>query len=107
MNKENIIRQMYTYAPELSHECREKALNAAVKAIQDFLRIGEPVTITNLGAFKLYKTKPRPSRNPRTGETFEMPAVTKIKFKMSPTLAHALNPHSPAAKRKRKKRGRK
>lgn len=57
---------------------------------QGLLKEGE-VKITNLGFFRISKTKERSGRNPKTGEPITISARTKVKFKPAKTLTQYFN----------------
>lgn len=56
-----------------------------VKVIQEAMKKGEKITLSGLGTFKVKARKARVGRNPKTGETVQIPAGRKISFK--PSLA--------------------
>lgn len=50
------------------------------------MSVGSQIRIQSLANFSKVKTKPRKSRNPRTGESVDVPAKKKIKIKPSASL---------------------
>lgn len=70
--------------------CTKKEAQAAVEsvlnAIRGSLKKKEPVTISGFGTFKVKETKARMGRNPKTGETIQIPAKKKIAFRASKEL---------------------
>lgn len=66
------------------------AVNATFKAIADGLARGEEVKIAGLGIFDVRPTKGRIGRNPATGESLEIPAGKKIRFRPSSDLRERL-----------------
>ena len=58
------------------------------KALQD----GEKLDIRGFGSFKSKERKAHQTRNPRTGETIQVPAQKVAAFKPSKELAELLNP---------------
>jgi nucleoid DNA-binding protein len=54
--------------------------------IKGSLKKQEDVAISGFGTFKVKQTKARMGRNPKTGETIQIPAKKKISFKVSKEL---------------------
>lgn len=52
---------------------------------------GEPVRIKGLGILRSKMMLAKKGRNPRTGETIELPERRKVAFSMSSTLKSAIN----------------
>jgi DNA-binding protein HU-beta len=65
-------------------------LEAFVDTITQLMRSGEKVNITGLGIFKVADRKAREGRNPRTGETIQIPASKKMRFTPSKVLKEAV-----------------
>jgi DNA-binding protein HU-beta len=55
------------------------------------IKLGEKVNITNLGIFKIREKKARVARNPKTGESIQVPAKKAPKFIASKHLKEAVN----------------
>ena len=74
-------------------EVKKQAL-AAVDAMFDTivktLGRGEEVAITGFGTFKVTKRAARQGRNPATGETIQIAASTKPKFRAGKVLKEAV-----------------
>ena len=59
--------------------------------MRDNLIEGNRIEIRGFGALEIKDTKPKPAaRNPRTGDTIEVPARRKAKFKPGKILKEAL-----------------
>ena len=54
--------------------------------IKSTLKKREPVAISGFGTFKVKETKARMGRNPKTGESIQIPAKKKIAFRVSKEL---------------------
>ena len=54
--------------------------------IKGSLKKQEDVAISGFGTFKVKQTKARAGRNPKTGETIQIPAKKKVAFKASKEL---------------------
>ena len=59
----------------------KEVVQAALDIIIDSLAKGETVELRNFGIFKVRSRKPRIGRNPKTGETVEIPAKKTVTFK--------------------------
>lgn len=58
----------------------QKALDALIHTIIETIKTGDKVNITGLGIFKLKDKKARLARNPKTGESIQVPAKKAPKF---------------------------
>ena len=58
--------------------------------IKGSLKSKEDVAISGFGTFKVKQTKARAGRNPKTGETIQIPAKRKVAFKASKDLKEML-----------------
>jgi len=59
-------------------------------SIKNSLKKKEDVAISGFGTFKVKQTKARTGRNPKTGETIQIPAKRKVAFKASKELKSIL-----------------
>ncbi|GER94825.1 HU family DNA-binding protein [hot springs metagenome] len=69
----------------------ERALDTVIKTIKDTVRAGGSINFYGLGTFTAVDRKARKSRNPKTGETIEVPAKKAPKFTPSKTWRNELN----------------
>ena len=58
--------------------------------IKGSLKNKEDVAISGFGTFKVKQTKARAGRNPKTGETIQIPAKKKVAFRASKELKSIL-----------------
>lgn len=71
----------------ITHAQAAKALTAVVDCLViDTLQVGNSTTIPGLGTFKKVNVAAKVGRNPKTGTTVQIPAKTKLAFKMSSKL---------------------
>ncbi|MDD5194947.1 MAG: HU family DNA-binding protein [Candidatus Omnitrophica bacterium] len=84
MNKAELVEVV------AKNTCTKKEAQTAVEAVLDAIRGSlkkqEPVAISGFGTFKVKQTKARQGRNPKTGETIQIPAKKKIAFRASKEL---------------------
>jgi nucleoid DNA-binding protein len=65
-------------------------VDSVLNSIRDSLRKREDVAISGFGTFRVKQTKARMGRNPKTGETIQIPAKKKIAFRASKDLKSIL-----------------
>jgi nucleoid DNA-binding protein len=68
----------------------QKALEAMIRTIIETIKTGDKVNITGLGIFKLKDKKARMARNPKTGESIQVPAKKAPKFLPSKNFKEAV-----------------
>ncbi len=68
-----------------------KAVHAVLRAVQDALSRGERVAIAGFGVFEVTQRAARKGRNPRTGETIDIPPTKAVRFRPGKTLREAVN----------------
>lgn len=64
----------------------ERAVDSVFDGITDELKKGGSVDVASFGKFEAKKRAARQARNPRTGESVQVPATTVPKFRASKTL---------------------
>lgn len=69
----------------------EAAYNAVFRHLGAALARGEEVKIHGFGTFSISRRNARVGRNPRTGETIEVPAARVAKWQPSKTLKTSIN----------------
>ena len=70
----------------MSKKDAEKAVNAALAAITEELKNGGKVSLVGFGTFGVRKRAARTGKNPRTGESVQIPAATIPTFKPGKAL---------------------
>ena len=68
----------------------QMAVEAVFGAIKGSLKKKDPVAISGFGTFKVKQTKARQGRNPKTGETIQIPAKKKVAFRASKELKESI-----------------
>ncbi|HET9870747.1 MAG TPA: HU family DNA-binding protein [bacterium] len=68
----------------------QKALDALINTIIETIKTGDKVNITGLGIFKIKDKKARLARNPKTGESIQVPAKKAPKFLPSKNFKEAV-----------------
>jgi integration host factor subunit beta len=73
MTKADLVEEV-AWATELSNKDAALLVEIALDSIIEALNRGEKVELRGFGSFRLRTRKPRRGRNPKTGETVEIPA---------------------------------
>ena len=90
MNKSDLIR-VVAEKTGLSRKDTEKALTAALEAITKALTAGEKVQLVGFGAFEVKARAARVGRNPKTGQSIQIPASSAPIFKPGKVLKEAVS----------------
>jgi DNA-binding protein HU-beta len=68
-----------------------RAVESVLDVIESALRSGDTVALVGFGTFTVKARAARAGRNPRTGETIEIPASRMPTFKAGKALKDAVN----------------
>ncbi|WP_018717254.1 HU family DNA-binding protein [Arhodomonas aquaeolei] len=90
MNKSELIEAVAQSA-DISKAAATRAVDAFVDSVADALREGDQVTLVGFGTFTVRERAARSGRNPRTGETINIPASKVPGFKAGKALKDAVN----------------
>ncbi len=88
MNKAELV-EVVAQKTETKKQAQE-IVDVILDTIKGSLSKNEPVAIAGLGAFKVKQTKARMGRNPKTGESIQIPAKKKVSFKVAKDLKEAV-----------------
>ena len=80
MTKAELIEKIAAKA-KISKRAANIALDTFVENVTAALKRGDRVALVGFGTFSVAKRKARTARNPRTGETINVPARRAPKFK--------------------------
>jgi DNA-binding protein HU-beta len=75
---------------EISKSTAGKAIDSFTEAIAETLKKGDKVSLTGFGTFTVSERKARIGRNPRTGESINIPASKSPKFSAGKTFKEAI-----------------
>ncbi len=81
MNQSELIQRINEKFPELTAQQAKAAVVGTFEAIGQALENGERVELRNFGVFIPKRLGPRRSRNPRTGQPFDLGPRNTINFK--------------------------
>ena len=90
MNKSDLISHI-AEATSQTKEAVAKSIDTALVTITEALARGEEVVFTGFGSFSVTDRPARQGRNPRTGDSKEIPASKAAKFKAGKKLKDAVN----------------
>ena len=90
MNKTELIAAV-AEKTGLTKKDAEKAVSATLEAITAELAKGDKVSLTGFGIFEVKAREARTGRNPRPGETTQIPASKSPAFKAGKALKDAVN----------------
>jgi DNA-binding protein HU-beta len=90
MNKAELIDKVAEVA-DLNKASATRAVEAVFDSISAALRSGATVNLVGFGSFSVSDRAARTGRNPRTGETINIPASKNPKFKAGKGLKDAVN----------------
>ena len=89
MNKQDVAEKVQAVIGSTKADA-ERAVEAMIDAVITSLKKGEDVAIAGLGIFKVKPRAARLARNPRTGETVNVPATRVPKFQAAKALKDAV-----------------
>ncbi len=89
MNKADIINKVHEELG-ITKADAERAVETMIGSVVDTLVSGQEVSIAGLGIFSAKMRKARTARNPRTGESIEVPAMRVPKFRAAKALKDAV-----------------
>jgi len=90
LNKNDLIAAVAT-STELSKADATKAVDGVLDAVTGSLKSGEEVRLVGFGTFSVAARAASTGRNPRTGESIQIPASNQPKFKAGKALKDAVN----------------
>lgn len=89
MNKADIISKVHEVLGSTKADA-ERAVECMIDSIVSSLKKGEEVSVAGLGIFSAKMRPARQGRNPRTGESIEVPAMRVPKFRAAKALKDAV-----------------
>ncbi|MCF7916313.1 MAG: HU family DNA-binding protein [Candidatus Omnitrophica bacterium] len=88
MNKGQLIEEVAKQTATKKEA--QDLVEGIVETLKSSLAKGDDVSISGFGNFKVKQTKARTGRNPKTGETIQIPAKKKVSFKPAKDLKEAV-----------------
>lgn len=90
MTKAGLVEAVQKAAEIDTKAAAERAVEAVFDIITKTMSRGEDVAITGFGTFRVAKRAARQGRNPKTGETIQIKASIKPKFRAGKGLKEAV-----------------
>ena len=90
MNKNDLIAAV-AGATDMSKADSTKAVDGVLEAVTGSLKSGNEVRLVGFGTFSVADRAASTGRNPRTGESIQIPASKQPKFKAGKALKDAVN----------------
>jgi integration host factor subunit beta len=91
MTKSELIELIAEHQPQLSHKDMELAVKPMIEHMSQVLATGDRIEIRGFGSFSLHYREPRMGRNPKTGDTVELPGKYVPHFKPGKELRERVN----------------
>jgi len=91
MTKSVLIEKVSEKVEGLTRSQTEIVVETVFESIKKALMSGEKIEIRGFGNFRLKKRNPRKARNPKTGESVDVPGKKVLYFKVGKALKEALN----------------
>jgi integration host factor subunit beta len=91
MTKSVLIEKVSEKVEGLTRNQTEIVVDTVFDSIKKALMNGEKIEIRGFGNFRLKTRKPRKARNPKTGESVDVPGKKVLYFKVGKALKDTLN----------------
>ena len=91
MIKSELVRALNEKLPELKLRDVELALNCMLEQMANAIVQGQRIEIRGFGGFDLHHQPPRMARNPKTGESVNLPAKVAVHFKPGKDMKDRVN----------------
>ena len=91
MVKSELVRVLQGQFAALQQRDVELAVNCMLEQMVNALANGERIEIRGFGTFSKHQRSPRLARNPKTGESFNLPAKTVVHFKPGKAMRNCVN----------------
>jgi len=91
MNKGELVDKVAEKA-NVTKKVAEGIVTAAMESIMEAVSQGEKVVLVGFGSFEPRERKAREGRNPKTGETIEIPATTVPGFSAGKLFKEMVSP---------------
>jgi DNA-binding protein HU-beta len=90
MNKAELVNSL-AETTGLTKTKTNEVIDSLVSIITETLKSGEKVTLVGFGTFTTTQREARKGRNPKTGETLDIPSKRVAKFRAGSELTKSVN----------------
>ena len=90
MNKADLIAAIAAKTGT-THADAEDAVNAFISVVKEAVAVGDKVQLIGFGTFELKDTAAKIGRNPKTGETIDIPPCKKPSFSAAKSFKDSVN----------------
>lgn len=90
MNKYELVKEVSEKA-EVTQKDTDRVISTALEVITLAVASGTKVTLVGFGTFEQSERKAREGRNPKTGDTIQIPAAVVPKFSAGKGFKDAVN----------------
>jgi integration host factor subunit beta len=96
MTRSDLVEELASRFSQLTHRDAEYAVKAILDAMGDALVRGHRIEIRGFGSFSINRRPPRLGRNPRSGESVQVPEQRVPHFQPGKELRDRVNAGAPA-----------
>jgi integration host factor beta subunit len=98
MTKSVLIEKVADRVEGFTKNQTEIVVETIFESMKKALAKGEKIEIRGFGNFRLKQRRPRKARNPKTGESVDVPSKMVLQFRVGKALKDALNAYQPVRK---------
>lgn len=91
MTRSELVEKIAEKCPDFTKRQVEIMFDTVIDSIKDALKRGERVEIRGFGNFTVKTRNPRIARNPKTGQSVEVPMKRAVHFKVGKELIELMN----------------
>lgn len=91
MTRSELVEELAAQFSQLTHRDAEYAVKTILDAMSDALVRGHRIEIRGFGSFSISRRPPRTGRNPRSGESVDIPEKRMPHFKPGKALREAVD----------------
>jgi integration host factor subunit beta len=91
MTRSDLVEELAARFAQLTHRDAELAVKTVLDAMSDALVKGHRIEIRGFGSFSINRRPPRVGRNPRSGESVQIPEKRVPHFKPGKALREAVD----------------
>ncbi len=95
MTRSDLVEELASRFSQLTHRDSEFAVKAILDAMSEALVRGHRIEIRGFGSFSISRRSPRLGRNPRSGESVQIPEKRVPHFKPGKAMREAVDSRTP------------